>query len=156
MIHNLKGYIPFIVITRSWLYIPCVCTTSLQLILYLVFIWGCAGSSLLPRAGAALQLRCTSSSLQWFLCGGRARGLSGTGSVVAAHSCCSFTTCGIFLSQGPCLLPWQVDSLPLSHQGSHNTQYLVLLIPSSYVHLPCRPLHWFPYESVPLLLHSLV
>ena len=27
---------------------------------------------------------------------------------------------GIFLDQGsnPCLLPWQVDSLPLSHQGS--------------------------------------
>ena len=27
---------------------------------------------------------------------------------------------GIFLTQGsnPCLLPWQADSLPLSHQGS--------------------------------------
>ena len=27
--------------------------------------------------------------------------------------------CGIFLDQGsnPCLLHWQVDSLPLSHQG---------------------------------------
>ena len=29
-------------------------------------------------------------------------------------------TCGIFLDQGGilCLLHWQVDSLPLSHQGS--------------------------------------
>ena len=32
---------------------------------------------------------------------------------------CSFT-CGIFLAQGLnlCLLHWQADSLPLSHQGS--------------------------------------
>ena len=31
-----------------------------------------------------------------------------------------FFACGIFLNQGriPCLLHWQVDSLPLSHQRS--------------------------------------
>jgi len=33
---------------------------------------------------------------------------------------CHFLLQGIFLTQGlnPCLLHWQVDSLPLSHQGS--------------------------------------
>ena len=38
--------------------------------------------------------------------------------VVANWLSCS-TACGIFLDQGsnPCLLHWQVDSLPLSHQG---------------------------------------
>ena len=36
------------------------------------------------------------------------------------NSCSS--ACGIFLDQGlnSCLLHWQVDSLPLSHQGSHD------------------------------------
>ena len=35
---------------------------------------------------------------------------------------CHFILQGIFLTQGSnlCLLPWQVDSLPLSHQGSPN------------------------------------
>ena len=34
---------------------------------------------------------------------------------------CQFLLQGIFLTQGsnPCLLHWQVDSLPLSHQGSN-------------------------------------
>ena len=42
--------------------------------------------------------------------------------------CC--TACGIFLDQGsnPCLLHWQADSLPLSHQGSPPTFYFILLI----------------------------
>ena len=33
---------------------------------------------------------------------------------------CHFLLQGIFLTQGlnPCLLPWQADSLPLSHLGS--------------------------------------
>ena len=33
---------------------------------------------------------------------------------------CCFPACGIFLDWGlnPCLLYWQADSLPLSHQGS--------------------------------------
>ena len=49
-----------------------------------------------------------------------ALGLQSTGSVGVErrHSCS--VTCGIFPDQGlnPCLLDWQVDSLPLSHQGS--------------------------------------
>ena len=48
-------------------------------------------------------------------------GLQGTHSsavVVHRHSCS--TACGIFLGQGQNLrlLPWQTDSVPLSHQGS--------------------------------------
>ena len=36
------------------------------------------------------------------------------------NSCGSHVACGIFLDQGSnlCLLHWQVDSLPLSYQGS--------------------------------------
>ena len=43
-----------------------------------------------------------------------------TGSMVVVHRLSCPTTCGNFLDQGsnPCLLDWQVDSLPLSHLGS--------------------------------------
>ena len=47
-------------------------------------------------------------------------GLSSTGSVVVAHRLSCSKACGIFPDQGsnPCLLHWQADSIPLSHQGS--------------------------------------
>ena len=50
-------------------------------------------------------------------------GLSSTGSIVVAHRLSCSMECGIFLDQGSnlCLLHWQADSLPLSHQGSPNT-----------------------------------
>ena len=43
-----------------------------------------------------------------------------TGSVVVAHRLSCSAARRIFLDLGlnPCLLHWQVDSLPLSHQGS--------------------------------------
>ena len=43
-----------------------------------------------------------------------------TSSVVVSHRLSCSTACEIFLDQGqnPCLLYWQADSLPLSHQGS--------------------------------------
>jgi len=43
-----------------------------------------------------------------------------TGSVVVAHGLSCSAACRIFPDQGsnPCYLRWQVDSLPLSHQGS--------------------------------------
>ena len=42
------------------------------------------------------------------------------GSLVWAHRLSRPSACGIFPDQGsnPCLLHWQADSLPLSHQGS--------------------------------------
>ena len=47
-------------------------------------------------------------------------GFKNTGSVVVAHGLSCSSACGIFPDQrsNPCLLHWQVDSLPLSHQGS--------------------------------------
>ena len=46
--------------------------------------------------------------------------LQSTGSAVVAHGLSCSAARGIFPDQGlnPCLLHWQVDSLPLSHQGS--------------------------------------
>ena len=102
-------------------------------ILYL-FIFSCAGSSL-PHRGFPLVvacggcLRCDAQALH---CGGfscrraRARGLSRCGCQTPEHRLGSHgmrpggsTACGIFPDQGlnPCLLPWQADSLLLSHQG---------------------------------------
>ena len=45
--------------------------------------------------------------------------LYSTGSIVVAHGLGSPMACGIFSRQGsnPCLLHWQTDSLPVSHQG---------------------------------------
>ena len=53
-------------------------------------------------------------SLRWLLL------LQSTGSVVVAHGFSCPTACGIFPDQGLnlCLLHWQVDPSPLSHQGS--------------------------------------
>ena len=52
-----------------------------------------------------------------------APGLQRAGSVVVARGLTCSVACGIFPDQGsnPCLLHWQADSLPLSHQGSPST-----------------------------------
>ena len=49
-----------------------------------------------------------------------APGIQSTGSVVVAHRLSYSKSCGIFWDQGlnPCLLHYQVDSLPLSYQRS--------------------------------------
>ena len=46
--------------------------------------------------------------------------LYSTGAIVMAHGHSCSTVCGIFMDQewNPCLLHWQADSLPLSHQES--------------------------------------
>ena len=102
-----------------------------------IIIFGCAESSLLSR----LFSSCSEVSRGYSLVAVRElliavaslvaeHGLSGawaqqlwlqsTGSVDVArgHSCSM--VCGVFLHQGlnPSLLHWQVDYLPLSHQGS--------------------------------------
>ena len=48
------------------------------------------------------------------------RRLWSTGSTAVAHQLSCSVACGILLDQGlnPCLLHWQVDSRPLSHQGN--------------------------------------
>ena len=90
-------------------------------ILFVYF--GCAGSLLSHR----LFSRCwewgllSSCGVQASHCGSisccRAWAL-GTGLIVVAPGLCCSMACGIFPAQGsnPCLLHWQTDSLPLSHQ----------------------------------------
>ena len=58
-------------------------------------------------------------SLQWLLLL-QSTGSRCMGSVVLVHGLRCPPACGIFLDQGsnPCPLHWQVDSLPLDHQGS--------------------------------------
>ena len=101
------------------------------------FFFCCSGSSLLNvqaflqlwRVGATLQLWCSGFSLQWLVffwsMDSRRHRLSSCSSQ-ALHKLSSCgaqaqlpEVCGIFLDQGlnPCLLCWQLDSLPLSHQG---------------------------------------
>ena len=86
--------------------------------------------SLVSWAGVTLS-QCTDFSLQWLLLlwgtGSRAHGLSSCSSRALEHKFSSCGTrallhvaCGIFPDQGSnlCLLHWQMDSLPLSYQGS--------------------------------------
>ena len=57
-------------------------------------------------------------------CGGfpccRAQALGSWASVAAVHRLSCSATCGILSDQGsnPCTLNWQVDALPVNHQGS--------------------------------------
>ena len=83
--------------------------------------------------GATFQLQCGASLVvEHGPCGVQASVVAACGSVVAApgfwctdsvvvadgFSCSA--ACGILMDQGlnPCLLHWQADSLPVSHQGS--------------------------------------
>ena len=104
----------------------------------------------LQQTGATLQMRCSGSH-----CGGFSGGahscrvltlqqlwhvgsavviprLQSTDSIVVAHtlSCCM--ACEVFPGQGSnlCLLHWQVNSLPLSHQGSPWAKFLTSLFSS--------------------------
>lgn len=47
--------------------------------------------------------------------------LQSKGLAITVHGLGCFEACRILPDQGPnlCLLPWPVDSLPLSHQGHH-------------------------------------
>ena len=84
-----------------------------------------------PRAVPGLLLLFFFQSCSVFVAGSRlflqlqsgeplssCNGLQSTGPVVVAHRLRCLEACGIFLDQesNPCLLRWQVDSLPLSHQ----------------------------------------
>ena len=57
-------------------------------------------------------------------------GLYSTGSVVEAHGLSCSEVCGIFSDQGlnPCLLHWQADCLPPSHQGNPNFELLKIFL----------------------------
>ena len=68
----------------------------------------CGSWALQHRLSCAHRLSCGAQAQLWR-----------TGSVVAHRLSCS-QACRIFLVQGSnlCLLHWQVDSLPLNHQGN--------------------------------------
>ena len=104
-----------------------------------LFIYGCAvfvavWVFLIAVNGDYSLVAVQGFSLQWLLfrgragfriCGTCAQKLWLLGSMVCVLSSCGHrlsypTESGIFLDQGwnPCLRPWQVDSLPMSHQGS--------------------------------------
>ena len=66
-----------------------------------------------------------------------APGLQSTSSIVVAHGLSCSTACGIFPEQGSnlCLLHWQADSLPLSHQGSFSLMLIIhkVVPPKSFI-----------------------
>ena len=103
----------------------------------LLFVFGCAGSSLLCglffscwEQGAALHCSgfscCRAQALVHVGSIAAVSRLQNTGSTAVAHRLSCQTACRIFLDQGSklCLLKLQVDSLPLSHQGSPTCNFL--------------------------------
>ena len=89
-------------------------------------VLGCAGSPLLGRLLSSCRVwasHCRALGLQELLHVGsvvEAPGLWSTDSVVVVHRLNCSKACGIFPDEGSnlCLLHWQANSLPLSHQGS--------------------------------------
>ena len=81
----------------------------------------CAGSSLLSRLLITVASLVAEHRLQgWRASLTAGPGLQSTGSIIVEQELSRSMACGIFLDEGsnPCLLHWQVDSLPRSHQGS--------------------------------------
>ena len=98
-----------------------------------LFIFGCAGSSLLLGLSSSCseQVSHCRASLAAVrrLQGARAAvvspGLESTGSIVVTHRLSCSAACGIFPDHGsnPCLLHWQANSLPLSHQETADNRF---------------------------------
>ena len=125
-------------------------------ILLITFIFGCAGSSWL-LAGSSLVASgrdYSSVALHRLLtatascCGEQALGHVGsvvaalglliTGLIAVVHGLSCPMPCGIFSDRGSnsCLLRWQADSLPLSHQGSPEMG-IGLMLRELRSHMPC-------------------
>ena len=116
------------ILGRSFLipFFHSVSTFSFIIIIFkCLFIFGLAGFSVL----LGLFLSCSEQLLsrpgaRASHCGGfsccRAQALASTHSVISVHGLSCSEARGIFPDQGlnPCLLHWQVDCLPPSHQGS--------------------------------------
>ena len=81
---------------------------------------------------AVLHLHCYTGFSVASSSGGYTPGLQSTGSAVVVHGLRRSVACGIFPDQelNLCLLYWQTDSLPLSHQGSL-TQYCRYILETS-------------------------
>ena len=93
--------------------------------LTILLYFGCAGSSLLCGLFSSCSEQSLSSSCGVCShCSGRSRCRAGAQQLWCGLSCSA--ACGTFLGPGlsPCLLHWQVDSLPLSHEGSPHVCFL--------------------------------
>ena len=115
------------------------------MVLFIIFV--CAGSSLLCRLLSSCGVWASHcSGFSW--CGAQVLGRLGfslathglrSGNSLAlerrlsscAHGLSCSGACGIFSDQGsnPCLLYWQADSLPLSHEGSLHLNNSLLASP---------------------------
>ena len=75
--------------------------------------------------------------LLWSM-GSRTPGLYSTGSIAVVNQLSCSAACGIFPDRGsnPCLLHWQGDSLPLSHQGSPSQRFYHLFKPTLLISFP--------------------
>ena len=117
-------------------------------VVFFLFLFGCAGSSLLPGFSLAVasegysSLQCVGCSSQWLLLVEHGLwgvwaslvavcGLQGTGLTVVAQGLRCSAACGIFPDQGSnlCHLHWPADSSPLSHQGNPYENNLDLMDP---------------------------
>ena len=96
-------------------------------------VW-CARRLIAVASLVELGLQCTRASAV------AAPWLWSTGSIVA-QGCSWPAACGIFLDWGlnePCLLNWQVDSLPPSYQGSPQKYILERLSINIYIYISCK------------------
>ena len=118
--------------------------TFLSFFIYFQLCWAFSAVWSTPCCGVRVQV----SHCDGFpCCGSRPLGcgLSGCSSWALGHrlsSCCTCTCCSkaleIFPDQGSslCLLHWQADSLPLSHQGSPVDTLLEECTPSGWLKPP--------------------
>ena len=109
----------------KWKVLGWLLNNFIQLVISLVTVLG-----LSRWAGFFLAVVCRLPKAAASRCGTQALGLAGfrgcgsqapsTGSIVVVHGLWCSTAWGILLDKGlhPCPLHWQVDSSPLSHQGS--------------------------------------
>ena len=123
----IKGYTPFIVIIKYWLY-SLYCTIYHCSFFFLIYLFmAVLGLRLCSRALSScgkrgplfIAVRTPRLSLSQPL-PLRSTGSRHAGSAIVAHGPSRSAACGIFPDQGsnPCPLHWQADSQPLHHQGS--------------------------------------
>ena len=132
--------------------LPCCAVFSLEAV--------SRGYSLVVMCGLLIVVVSLVAEPGFRACGFRAvvPRLESTGSIVVVHGLSCSTLRGIFPEQGLnlCLLQWQADSLPLSHQGSsthpHNFILFYMFIQMSQHHLLkdwSFPIEWswYPYRK---------
>ena len=126
----------------------------LKIINLFLVVWGlccCVGCSLVVAIGG-----CSPVAVRGMLFA-VASPLQSTGSVTVAPGLSCLAACGIFPDQGshPCVLNWQVDSSPLSHQGSSSPLIFLIVDLQCCVNF-CRIVKWFNYTYMCVYLYILL